>query len=102
MPENAMRSTTVGKLKTDLRISHNALDSDLSDQIDACLTDLSICGITGANESDPAILAEIKLYCRAAYTDDTTKGEAYMERYNAMKACLMMAEGYGGASRDAD
>ena len=88
---------TVAKIKTDLRISHTALDADLSDTIDACLEDLAICGIHDPAETDKTILAVVKLYCRAYYTDDTDKAAAYLERYNAMKACLMMAAGYGGA-----
>lgn len=87
----------IAKVKTDLRISHTALDTDLSDIIDACAADLRIVGVQVAEPPDKTILAAIKLYCRAAYTDDTDKAEAYMARYNAMKATLMMAEGYGGA-----
>ena len=88
----------LSKIKTDLRISHTALDDDLSDTIDACLSDLLICGIANPDPADKSILAAVKLYCRAAYTDDTDKAAAYMERYDAMKACLMTASGYGGAS----
>lgn len=88
---------TIVKIKTDLRISHTALDADLSDTIDACLEDLVICGIHDPDETDKTILAAVKLYCRAYYTDDTDKATAYLERYNAVKACLMMAAGYGGA-----
>lgn len=88
----------LAKIKTDLRISHTALDGDLSDTVDACLSDLRICGIADPDPTDKSILAAVKLYCRAAYTDDAGKASAYMERYSAMKACLMMASGYGGAS----
>lgn len=87
---------TIAKIKTDLRISHTALDADLSDAIDACLEDLVICGVHNPVETDKTILSVVKLYCRAYYTDDTDKATAYLERYNAMKACLMMATGYGG------
>lgn len=86
---------TIDKVKTDLRISHNAMDEDIMDTIDACLQDLRICGVDHPEETDPAILNAIKLWTRAAYTDDTSKAAAYTERYNAMKATLMMAEGYG-------
>lgn len=88
---------TLTAIKTDLRISHNALDSDLLEQIESCLADLKICGIE-VDESDPAILAAIKLWCRVNYTDDTTKAAAYQQRYDAHKACLMMATGYGGTA----
>ena len=89
-------AVTLAKVKTDLRISHMELDGDIRDTIDAGLADLAICGVTNAGEDDPAILSALKLYCRAAYTDDTDKAAAYLIRYNAMKGTLMMATGYGG------
>ena len=89
-------STIIAKVKTDLRISHTALDADISDMIDACTEDLRIVGVKVIEPPDKTILAAIKLYCRAAYTDDTDKAAAYLLRYNIMKATLMMAEGYGG------
>lgn len=87
--------TILDKIKTDLRISHTALDDDLNDQISACLSDLQVCGIQDPSESDPLIINVIKLWCRANYTDDPERAAAYQARYDAMKACLMMAEGYG-------
>lgn len=88
--------TTLAKIKTDLRISHTALDDDISDTIDSCLHDLELCGVFRPSANNSSILAAVKLYCRAAYTDDTDKADAYYRRYNDLKACLMMAEGYGG------
>ena len=90
-----MASDTLTKIKLALRISHNKLDEDIKDDIDACLADLKVCGIIDPQETDPLIYNAIKLYCRSIYTDDTAKGTAYLSRYEALKACLMMAEGYG-------
>ena len=96
-----MASTAIiNKVKTDLRIVHTALDGDIADNIDACLADLRICGVTYPVDDDPAILNLIKLWSRAAYSDDTAKQDAYMARYNAMKATLMMAAGYGAPSEE--
>lgn len=97
------RAEIVEKVKTDLRITHTALDEDISDTIDSCLADLVICGVNVPDPEDPAVLNLIKLWTRAAYTDDTTKASVYMERYGFMKATLMMATGYaeetgGGAN----
>lgn len=91
---------TLERVKTDLRIKHTALDDDLKDTIDACLLDLKVCGVKAPDESDALIINCIKLFSRANYTDDTSKAAAYMERYNSVKACLMMATGYGGEPRD--
>lgn len=86
---------TISKIKLALRISHAKLDSDIQSDIEACLADLQVCGIVHANEQDPLIFNAIKLWCRSLYTDDTAKGAEYLRRYEALKACLMMAEGYG-------
>ena len=92
---------TLRKVKADLRITHTALDEDLQDQIDACMADLDVtAGVSYHDETDPLILSAIKLWCRAHYTDDTGKADAYMARYNAMKGSLEMAAGYGGNGDD--
>lgn len=87
--------STLEKIKLGLRISHSVLDADIHADIDACLADLRVCGIIEPDENDPLILNAIKLYCRSIYTDDTAKGAEYLRRYDALKSCLMMAEGYG-------
>ena len=92
--------TTLENIKLAIRISHSKLDDDIQANIEACMADLRICGVVYAVESDPLILNAIKLYCRALYTDDTLKASEYMRRYESLKACLIVAEGYGW--RDSD
>lgn len=93
---------TLTKIKTALRIIHNVLDDDIEADIAACLADLKVCGIIDPQETDPLIYNAIKLWCRSLYTDDTAKGAEYLRRYEALKACLMMAEGYGWKEAVAD
>lgn len=95
-------SDTIAKIKQALRISHSVLDDDIAADVDACLADLSVCGVVLPQESDPLIYKAIKLYCLAGYTDDTDKAAAYLDRYEKLKACLMMAEGYGYEEAVAD
>lgn len=83
------------KIKLALRITHTALDEDIQADIDACLADLKVCGVVYASNDDPLICNAVKLWCRSVYTDDTTKGAEFLRRYEALKSCLMMAEGYG-------
>lgn len=92
--------TILEKIKLALRISHSKLDEDVQADIDACMTDLRVCGVIYADESDPLIINAIKLWCRSLYTDDPAKGAEYLRRYESLKACLMHAEGYGW--RDSD
>ena len=94
----AFDPSLLAKVKTALRISHNALDEDISDQIEACLADLKVCGVRTAGPDiwtlDPLIVNAVKLYCRKEYTDDPEKAAEYQKRYDALKSCLMMAEDY--------
>lgn len=83
------------KIKTALRISHDKLDDDIQADIDACLADLAVCGVIYADTAtDPLVFNAVKLWCRSVYTDDTAKGAEYLRRYDSLKSCLMMAEGY--------
>lgn len=95
-----MADSILTKIKLSLRISHSKLDEDIQSDIDACLADLRLCGVIHAPENDTLVLNATKLWCRSLYTDDTTKAEVYRARYESLKACLMVAEGYGW--RDAD
>ena len=95
----ATNEELLAKVKTSLRISHTALDEDVADNIAACLTDLQVCGVQAAKLDtsaglDPMILNAVKLFCKAAYTDDPVKAARYQGGYDAMKSCLMYAEGY--------
>lgn len=92
----------LGKVKLALRISHNKLDEDIQADIDACLADLTTCGIIDPQVSDPLIFNAIKLFLRSSYTDDTAKGAEYLKRYDALKSCLQMAEGYGWKGESTD
>ena len=86
---------TLTKIKQAIRRTHNKLDDDLQADIDACVADLRSVGIIYADETDPLIFNAIKLWCRSLDTDDTVRSAEYMKRYEALKASLSMAEGYG-------
>lgn len=94
--------TTLEKIKQAIRRSHSKLDEDLQADIDAAKADLRVVGIIHAGEEDPLIYNAIKLYCQSTNTDDPAKSAEFMERYEKLKACLMMAEGYGWKAGDAD
>lgn len=83
------------KVKLALRINHTALDTDIRDNIQACLLDLKLHGVVHAGQEDALIQNAVKLYCRAEYTDDPAKAEKYGQRYREMRNCLKLAEGYG-------
>lgn len=89
-------TSLLDKIKTNLRISHSALDDDLTDTIAACQADLKVCGVQADDLDEPLILNAVKLYCRKEFTDDTDKAAEYQKRYDALKSCLMMAHEYNG------
>lgn len=90
-----MAATLLEKVKLSLRWTHGKLDADLQEQIDAALADLEVCGVIYAEDTDPLIVNAVKLFCKAGNADDPYKGAELMRRYEALKSCLMMAEGYG-------
>jgi hypothetical protein len=97
-----MDTVLLNKIKQGLRITHELLDDDIQADVEACLADLKLVGVVYADtENDPLIFNAIKLWCRSLYTDDTVKAAEYLKRYEALKACLMMAEGYGRPTEDA-
>ena len=87
--------TTLEKIKQALRTSHNKLDEDIQADIDACQADLKMHGIVHADITDPLIFNAVKLYCKSLYTDDPAKAEAFQQRYEKLRDCLKVAEGYG-------
>ena len=75
------------KIKTALRISHNQLDSEIQDVIDAAMTSLMAAGVHSAgHESDPLIVNAVKLYAKwqMNYMDKSDQFE------KAWKAAVVM------------
>lgn len=95
-----MDATTLTRIKLSLRISHSVLDEDIQADIEACLADLKAARIINPDDTDPLIFNAIKLWCKASYTDDPTKSALYMQRYESLRGCLQMAEGYGWKDED--
>lgn len=90
-----MATDILQKIKLALRTSHNKLDEDIQADIDACRADLKMHGITHARDDDPLIFNAVKLYCKSLYTDDPAKASALLQRYQELRDCLKVAEGYG-------
>lgn len=90
-----MSPETLDEVKLFIRICHSKLDSSIKSDIDSCLGDLQVHGITYKDDTDPLILNAIKLWCKAIYIDDEVKAAEYLKRYYALRDCLKSAEGYG-------
>lgn len=81
------------RIKTDLRISHNALDDDIQSNIDASLLDLGIAGVENRDVDDALIQKAVSLYCRWQY-DYGGKAEQYEKAYINLKSALSLSGDY--------
>lgn len=91
--------TTIDAVKLSLRIKTDALDDDIASEIDACLADLTICGVS-ANPYDPIILKAVKLWCRNAFDADVNSRQNIKAAYNEQKGTLMVSTGYTNYAND--
>lgn len=85
----------LNEVKTALRVSHNALDSEFNDLIDEARHDLMLSGISSikaTDDTDPLIKRAIKLYCKANSSDKDT--EKYQMSYDSLKNHLTLAGDY--------
>lgn len=89
----AVSSTTLTAVKTALRITTTAYDSEISTLIDAALLDMEIAGVTNDDDTDALVLRAIITYCRLNFgqPDDYDRLKA---SYDEQKAQLGMATGY--------
>ncbi|HHT7172088.1 TPA: head-tail connector protein [Bacillus cereus] len=84
-------------VKTTLRVSHNALDNDISDLIEEARHDLMLSGVSSkkANDDiDPLIKRAIKTYCKAEFIADVREAERFKISYNMLKNHLTLAGDY--------
>ncbi|MCC2429872.1 head-tail connector protein [Bacillus paranthracis] len=84
-------------IKIALRVSHNALDSDISDLIEEARHDLMLSGVSSKkanDDTDPLIKRAIKTYCKAEFTSDARESERFKTSYNMLKNHLTLAGDY--------
>lgn len=82
------------KVRAAVRITHNKLDLELQDVIEACKTDLKIAGITKLDEDDPLIQQAIKTYAKAEYEQDVNKANKLTQAYVSLKISLCLCGEY--------
>ena len=82
------------KVKQALRITHDALDMEIQDLIDAAMMDLSISGVQVINDNDPLILRAITLYAKAHFGLSNDDSEKYLRGYTSLKIHLALCGVY--------
>jgi uncharacterized phage protein (predicted DNA packaging) len=86
-------------IKIALRISHEALDTELLDLIEAARHDLTLSGVSSVkvkDETDPLIKRAIITYCKANFGYDNPDAVRFQESYNSLKQHLSIAGDYRG------
>lgn len=86
-------------VKKALRISHNALDDEISDLIQEARADLILSGVSSVmtNEEsnvDPLIKRAIKTYAKASFEEDINKSQKYQRSYDLLKQHLSLSADY--------
>jgi len=90
-------------IKLSLRIYHNALDSDIQGNIDACMLDLRRVGVSekiAASDSEDSLIRKAaELYIKWQY-DFNGKGENFKKAYEDLREAISLCNSYiagGGA-----
>lgn len=89
-----MNDTILDKVRRSLRITHNKLDDELQDVINACVYDLTVAGIKKLDENDPLIQQAIKTYCKAEYEQDVNKANRLTQAYVSLKISMALCGDY--------
>lgn len=83
-------------VKLALRVDDDFLDSDITETIEACKSDLVITGVdrNKITNEDKLILRAIKLFCKAEFSTDDKESERYKKAYESLKIHLSLSSDY--------
>ena len=84
----------LNKVKKALRITHDALDDEISDLIEAAKLDLSISGVQVINDTDALIIRAVTLYSKAHFGLSNEDSEKYLRGYTSLKIHLALCGDY--------
>lgn len=81
--------------KTALRLTTNALDDELADEVDACLSRLHLAGAEGADE-DPLVKDAVRAYVRWQH-DFCGRGEEWKTCFADIRDAMGLSNDYRAA-----
>lgn len=84
----------LNKVKQALRITHDVLDDEIVDLIEACKKDLSISGVSNISDTDPLVIRAIVVYCKANFGYDNPDSDKFKSSYEALKCHLSLCGDY--------
>ena len=87
--------TISDKVKLALRISHNLLDSEITDVITSARMELKRAGVntTKAESDDEDVVTAIKTYALAYFSSEAKESERYGESFKYQCDCLRKSYG---------
>ena len=83
----------LSKVKLAYPITTNAYDDDILGLIEACKTDLKLCGVEKIDEADGLTQRAIIFYCKAFFRNNDSS-ERYRKAYEALKVAMSLAGDY--------
>lgn len=87
----------VDDIKTQLRVTTDDFNSEISGLIEAAKTDMKTAGVANPDESDPLVKQCVILYCKANFGYDNPEAERFMSVYEDIKNKLTMLSEYNSA-----
>ena len=87
----------IDDVKDALRISGNALDTEVTDLINAAKADLKLSGVLTAkadSTTDPLIRRAVVVYCKAQFGYDNPEAERFQNSYDMLKRHLLLSQEY--------
>ena len=85
--------------KTALRLMTDALDEELTDEIEACLQRLHLAGAEGADR-DPLVKDAVRAYVRWQH-DFCGRGNEWKTCFEELRDAMGLADEYNGAREEA-
>lgn len=87
----------IEKIKLSMRIYHTFIDTDIKNNIDACMLDLQRVGISkdiAKDVSEDALIVKAaELYCKWQ-TDFQGKGDQYRQAYINLRDAMSLCDSY--------
>ncbi|MEK4581783.1 head-tail connector protein [Bacillus sp. FSL R12-0074] len=84
-------------VKKALRVSHDALNDEIEDLIEASRHDLMLSGVSGIkanDDEDPLIKRAIITYVKANFIPDAKEAERFQSSFNMLRNHLTLAGDY--------
>lgn len=87
----------IDDVKDALRVSGNAMDTEINDLINGAVADLKLSGVLTAkatSTTDPLIRRAVVVYCKAQFGYDNPEADRFQISYDMLKRHLLLSQEY--------